>query len=149
MQTAVKRKKKTYGNTWWGAQWVEALERIDTNRLARGKTYANTGKVQNIKFQQDSLSARVTGSWASYYNIKLNLKPFSKSETEKIFGIVRDNPSIALELTIGSLPESLLTLLEKEKINLLPKKWRDIEAYCSCPDYANPLRLCITCLQTK
>ena len=132
--------RKTYGNTWWGKQWIEALERIDSNRLSRGKSYANTGKVLNIKFNKNTLSAKVAGSWASYYNIKINLKPFSKDEKKKFYEIIENNSSIALDLSLGNLPENLLNLLKKEKIDLLPKRWSDIEANCSCPDYANPCK---------
>lgn len=40
--------RKSYGNTWWGKQWLEAFNQIDNaNRLPRGKTYANKGLVQN------------------------------------------------------------------------------------------------------
>ena len=35
-----------YGTTWWGHKWLDALSGIDfANRIPRGKTYANTGKV--------------------------------------------------------------------------------------------------------
>src|SRR6266496_1095821 len=35
--------RRTFGNTWWGAAWVDALEqraKLDPNRLPRGRTYA-------------------------------------------------------------------------------------------------------------
>ena len=36
----------SYGKTWWGQQWLNALTSIDmANRLPRGKTYANKGTV--------------------------------------------------------------------------------------------------------
>lgn len=140
MKTVTKRTRKTYGNTWWGKKWIEALERIDSNRLARGKTYANTGKVQNIKISQGSLKARVQGSWASYYDININLTSFLRDEKKKIKEIIKENSSIAIELEMGKLPEKFLDLLEEENINLLPKKWKDLSATCSCPDYANPCK---------
>ena len=29
--------------TWWGEKWLDALKGVDyTNRIGRGKTYANT-----------------------------------------------------------------------------------------------------------
>jgi len=32
--------RPTYGNTWWGAKWLDALSQIDfDNRLPRGRTY--------------------------------------------------------------------------------------------------------------
>lgn len=46
--------RKQCGKTWWGKAWVDALTRIDynTNRLPRGKTYANTGKVKDIQIDE-------------------------------------------------------------------------------------------------
>ena len=40
---------QTYGLSWWGQQWLNALMRIDAdNRLPRGRTYANKGAVQKL-----------------------------------------------------------------------------------------------------
>ncbi len=136
----LKTKRKTYGNTWWGGVWIEALERIDSNRLARGKTYANTGRVKNIKIDKGKVSASVKGSYYDSYRIKINLEKFTKDEIKKIKEIIAQNPSIAIELGMGNLPESLLALIEKEKITLLPKKWKDLKSSCSCPDSANPCK---------
>lgn len=136
----LKTKKKSYGNTWWGQTWIEALERIDSNRLARGKTYANAGRVKNIKFSNGNISAGVKGSYYDSYNIKINLEKFTKDEIKSIKEIISQNPSIAIELGMGKLPESFLDLLEKEKLSLLPKRWRDLKSSCSCPDSANPCK---------
>ena len=36
--------RTTYGSTWWGAAWLQALTSIDyENRLPRGRTYLNQG----------------------------------------------------------------------------------------------------------
>ena len=134
------KKKKTYGNTWWGSKWIEALERIDSNRLARGKTYANTGRVIHIKLVDNQLTAKVKGNWASSYGIKIKLNKFNKEEIKKIKEIIINNTSIAFELSMGILPDSLLNLLESANIELFPTKWKDIKANCSCPDYANPCK---------
>ena len=42
--------RKTYGNTWWGKQWLNSLNNIDfSSRLPRGKTYANKGLAKAIE----------------------------------------------------------------------------------------------------
>ena len=36
--------KLQYGNTWWGSEWLKALEEADhANRLPRGRVYARGG----------------------------------------------------------------------------------------------------------
>ncbi|MFH0702894.1 MAG: DEAD/DEAH box helicase [bacterium] len=136
----LKTRRKTYGNTWWGQAWIEALERIDSNRLARGKSYANQGRVKNIKINNGNISASVKGSYYDSYSIKISLEKFTKDEIKKIKEIISQNSSIAIELGMGKLPETLLELIEKEKITLLPKRWKDLKSSCSCPDSANPCK---------
>lgn len=58
--------RKTYGSTWWGQQWLQALTDIDySNRLPRGKTYANKGLAHDLELQGNTISAKVTGSQKS------------------------------------------------------------------------------------
>ena len=52
-----------YGTTWWGEQWLNALTHIDyANRIPRGKTYANTGKVKSFRldFEQHAIRCHTT-----------------------------------------------------------------------------------------
>lgn len=40
-----------FGNTWWGQQWLLALDKIDhSNRILRGMRYARNGSVLDIEF---------------------------------------------------------------------------------------------------
>ena len=39
----------SFGLTWWGKQWLNALSNIDySNRLPRGELYARKGNVASI-----------------------------------------------------------------------------------------------------
>lgn len=52
-----------YGKTWWGQKWLETFNDIDDeNRLARGRTYANSGRAYDIKIQGHIVIATVRGS---------------------------------------------------------------------------------------
>jgi|GEM_PF-591248 len=136
----LKTKRKTYGNTPWGRAWVEALERIDSNRLARGKTYANTGRVLSVSVASNLVLARVKGSYYDSYEIKIALTPFSKKDILILRDIVSQQPSLSIELSLGSLPAILLALLSAKGIPLLPTRWKDLQARCSCPDSSNPCK---------
>jgi len=136
----LKAKRKTYGNTPWGRAWVEALERIDSNRLARGKTYANTGRVLNVSVNANMVNARVKGSYYDAYDIQLKLVPFSKQDILILRHIISEQPSLSIELSLGTLPTGLLSLLQEKNIALLPTRWRDLQAHCSCPDSSNPCK---------
>src|SRR4051794_3264968 len=65
---------KTVGTTWWGQRWIEALEKMSrdyASRLARGKTYARTGRVHDLVVDRGKVTARVTGSSRTPYEIAL------------------------------------------------------------------------------
>ncbi len=134
--------RRTFGKTWWGNAWVEAMERIDyfTNRLPRGRRYANNGNVWSIEIKDGDVFAKVKGSRPTPYNIRINLKKFNKTQTDKIKNLISSNPAIGAELSLGRLPEHLLDILNGQRIHILPQRWDDIDATCSCPDWANPCK---------
>ncbi len=60
--------KIKYGTTLWGAAFLKAIEReTDSGRLSRGKSYANTGKVYDIKLQDKRIAAKVKGNYHPFY----------------------------------------------------------------------------------
>ena len=136
-------RSKKYGRTWWGNAWVEALERIDynTNRLPRGRAYANTGRVSAINLDENGrISAKVQGRRSKPYKVEIKLSPFTTAQKKTINSLIARDPSLAAELSLGRLPQTVLGIMEKHNINLLPKSWDEISANCSCPDWANPCK---------
>lgn len=134
--------RKRYGKTWWGQAWIKAMERIDydTNRLPRGRTYANTGKVLQIQVEGREVQAYVKGRRAKPYSVDFHLKPFLLKERERVLACIKDDPSLKAQLALGRLPEVILEELAAQSIDLLPTSWKDINAHCSCPDWANPCK---------
>lgn len=136
--------RTTFGKTWWGNAWVEAMERIDfnTNCLPRGRRYANNGSVKAIEIKGSLVFAHVQGSRPKPYNIEIGIKGFNRSQVKQIKEIISSNPAIASELGLGRLPDALLSILDGQDIHILPQNWNDISAECSCPDWANPCPDC-------
>ncbi|MEW6553736.1 MAG: SWIM zinc finger family protein [Actinomycetota bacterium] len=135
--------RTAFGRTWWGEAWVEAMERIDydTNRLPRGRRYARNGSVLEIHLEGDgTLRARVQGTRRQPYKVSIKLKDFTRAQASKVKLLVASSSAIASELSLGKLPERMLGLLENTGVSLFPRSWRDIEASCSCPDWANPCK---------
>ena len=132
---------KKYGNTWWGQQWLKALNHIDfSNRLPRGKTYANKGLVKDVVIEGNIVKSKVQGSERYPYDQKLKLQKFTESEKEDILDIITEDPFILSSLLNRELPQDLLALLDKKGITLFPQSWRDINGTCSCPDWAVPCK---------
>ncbi|MCG8474053.1 MAG: SNF2-related protein [Cytophagales bacterium] len=134
-------KRQTFGKTWWGEQWLRALEGIDfSNRLPRGKTYANKGAVQKLSFKKNEIKASVAGSYQSSYRISIEVPEFTLQEKIKLVELAVGNDLILTELLNSQLPGDLLHLLETHGIHLFPKNWKSFGMHCSCPDFAVPCK---------
>ncbi|OJJ17112.1 hypothetical protein BKI52_30845 [marine bacterium AO1-C] len=132
---------KKYGNTWWGLQWLSALNHIDySSRLPRGKTYANKGAVKDVVIQGNIVKAKVNGSETYPYDQKFEIQAFTPSEKEDILDIVTEDPFILSSLLNRELPQDLLDILTQKGISLFPRSWRDMNGRCSCPDWAVPCK---------
>ncbi len=130
-----------YGNTWWGAQWLKALQGIDySNRIPRGKTYANKGAVKDMLIEDGKIQAKVQGSQPRPYKQTLSVTPFSLVEKAQIVQAITENPFILSALLNKQLPNELLEEVNRLGIRLFPSSWQDMEAKCSCPDWAVPCK---------
>ncbi|MCR9290594.1 MAG: DEAD/DEAH box helicase [Bacteroidetes bacterium] len=133
--------RKTYGNTWWGKQWLNALNDIDySNRLPRGRTYANKGMAFDIKIDENRITAKVRGSRRTPYRVDFKIPLFGANSKAKIIEIVTGNPLFLSQLLNRELPKQLKETCERAGINLFPKTWKDITGGCSCPDWAVPCK---------
>ncbi|MEM0994930.1 MAG: SWIM zinc finger family protein, partial [Bacteroidota bacterium] len=133
--------RKKYGTTWWGKQWLNALNQIDySNRLPRGRTYANKGAARDIQIKDNQISAKVKGSRPRPYNVKLTIPTFSASQKAKIIEIVTSNPLYLSQLLNREIPNELNEACKKAGINIFPRSWKEIDGNCSCPDWAVPCK---------
>lgn len=133
--------RKSYGNTWWGKQFLNALKNIDFgNRLPRGRTYANKGMAHDIEISGNRIKAKVDGSRPRPYSVQFLIPAFSEKEKAKIVEAVIDNPLYLSELLNRKLPAQLLELCRQKGVLLFPNSWDDLEGSCSCPDWAVPCK---------
>lgn len=130
-----------YGNTYWGKKWLEAFNGIDySNRLPRGRSYANRGLVYDIKISGNKISAKVTGSRRYPYDVSLSLSGLSPNETDLVKNTILKSPSVLSQFLNRHLSETLHKRLEDKDIKLFPSSWKNISATCSCPDWAVPCK---------
>ena len=131
----------SYGQTWWGEQWLAAFNGIDdTNRLPRGRRYAGNGSVTAIDIQGTTTKADVQGRQRRPYRVSVSLSGFTSKEKKSILETVSSHPAVLARLLNRQLPEQTLELLSRKKISLFPRSWRDMSASCSCPDWAMPCK---------
>jgi SNF2 family DNA or RNA helicase/uncharacterized Zn finger protein len=130
-----------YGKTWWGQQWLNSLTNIDnSNRLPRGKTYANRGAVKNIEIETNAIVAKVQGSAPRPYKVKVSVPIFSVNQKKELLDEILSNPNLLAKLLNRELPQELVKFADQNRIPLFPKSWRDFPMDCSCPDYAVPCK---------
>jgi len=133
--------RKTYGNTWWGKQWLNALTSIDySNRLPRGRSYANRGMVAEISIEGNRILAKVKGSRPKPYTVDIKVPLFTAAENAKIIGMVTENPVYLSKLLNRQLPTELNDICMQQGIEIFPSRWGDLEGGCSCPDRAMPCK---------
>jgi len=133
--------RKKYGTTWWGKQWLNALGEIDySNRLPRGRSYANKGAARDIEMKGNRISAKVRGSRPRPYKVDISIPTFSASQKAKIIEIVTSNPLYLSQLLNREIPSELNEACRKAGINIFPRSWNEIDGNCSCPDWAVPCK---------
>ena len=130
-----------YGKTWWGQQWLNSLSKIDnSNRLPRGRTYANKGAVKNIEIETNAISAKVQGSAPRPYKVMVSVPIFTNNQKQALLEAILGNPTLLAKLLNRELPQELAKFAEEKNIPLFPKSWRDFPMKCSCPDSAVPCK---------
>lgn len=134
---------KTVGTTWWGARWIEALEKMSpeyASRLARGKTYARTGRVHDLVIATAAVKANVTGSRPRPYAITLALPPLDAATWTAAIATLAAKARFAAELLAGEMPKDVDDAFRAAGASLFPSKRGELVTTCSCPDYANPCK---------
>lgn len=135
-------KRRTFGNTWWGKQWLDALSNVDfDNRLPRGRSYYNTGHVVSCEWisHEDRVEALVSGSAYYPYEIKIALPKWGREKEKLLLDAIAQNPSLVAELLEGTLSPSIADICQGLSLELFPRSWREMRTSCSCPDSA---RIC-------
>lgn len=132
---------KSFGKTWWGQQWLNALKNIDYgNRLARGSSYANKGAVKKIEVTQNRINAKVQGSRPKPYSIDIVLPLFSENQRRDFISKLAEKPTIISKLINRELDPEVLAIAERLGLKVFPKQWSDLQMKCSCPDWAVPCK---------
>lgn len=132
-----------YGTTWWGEKWLDALTGIDEeNRIPRGKSYANTGKVSSFKVNEKTgeITARVAGHYDPFYRVKISMPAITKRQLASLMDKISSSQLVLSKLSARELDPEIMTLAEECGIKLFPETWEDLHMECSCPDYAVPCK---------
>jgi uncharacterized Zn finger protein len=134
--------RRTFGKTWWGRAWIEALEqraRLDANRLPRGRTYARRGRVGPLMVERGSVGAAVHGSRITPYLVRVRVRTFSDEEWDRLLDAVSARAAHTAALLDGDLPPEVVADAAAAGVDLLPGAG-ELGPGCSCPDWADPCK---------
>ncbi|WP_406310909.1 SWIM zinc finger family protein [Streptomyces thermoviolaceus] len=138
--------RASFAETWWGQAWLTALEKgaLDTARLARGRGYAEQGRVDAITVTPGSVLAYVQGSRPRPYRAEVRLPTLDDEDWDRFLRSAAERPAHIAALLDKELPRFLADC----GVPLLPGPG-DLDAHCSCPDRGRPCKhAAALCYQT-
>jgi len=72
---------------------MQALTNIDySNRLPRGKTYANKELAYDLKLQGNTITPKVTGLQPKSYRVNITVPAFDQGTRERLVRMVTEKP---------------------------------------------------------
>lgn len=136
-----KSKRGDIGETWWSKRWVGVLESFDMGaRLGRGRSYARRGQVVSIKVKKGIVYARVQGTRDKPYSVKIKLPVLSDTEWDQVTDVMASQALFAAKLLSGEMPLNIEEAFDEAGVSLFPESKKELDTYCSCPDWANPCK---------
>ena len=136
-----KNVRGAFGASWWAKRWIAVLETFGWgSRLTRGRSYARKGQVLNIDLQVGRVNARVQGSRATPYKVRLEIPPLGDAQWERAVDSMAEQAIFAAKLLAGEMPQNIEDAFTAAGVPLFPQSAQDIATDCSCPDYANPCK---------
>jgi uncharacterized Zn finger protein len=132
----------TFGRTWWGRAWLEALEQraqLDPDRLPRGRDYARSGAVGNLTLAPGEARAQVQGRKTEPYEVRIRVRRFTNDEWDRVLAAISARLGHAAALLDGELPPEIADDAASAGLDLLPGGG-ELGPRCSCPDDADPCK---------
>ena len=134
-------KRGGFGQSWWAKRWIGVLENFDIDaRLGRGRSYARSGQVLDLRVAEGHVTARVQGSRPQPYGVSIKVKTLTKGHWEKLAGALGNQAIFAAKLLTGEMPENIEEAFKTAGLSLFPEKSRDLETDCTCPDWSKPCK---------
>ncbi|MCL1813650.1 MAG: SWIM zinc finger family protein, partial [Treponema sp.] len=131
--------KNRYGVTPWGSWFIDILDSYQMGvRLDRGRRYANTGRVLSLEFNAGRAIAKVEGNYLPSYRVEISFPPLK--EAEQVYRMIEEDLPLLARIAAGELPETFLQKLKDKGINLIPRRWREMQRSCTCPDWGDPCK---------
>jgi uncharacterized Zn finger protein len=129
------------GESWWSGRFVAILESLGMGpRLGRGRAYARAGQVLDLGVAAGTVSARVQGSRARPYRVKISLARFGEADWARVESALAARALYSAKLLAGEMPLQIEEVFASCGLSLFPERAQDLAMSCSCPDWAVPCK---------
>lgn len=129
------------GQTWWSGRFVEVLEGIGLgSRLQRGRNYARRGQVISLDVGAGMVTARVQGSRARPYRVRIGITAFGRSEWVRLERTLAGSAWYSAKLLAGEMPAGIEGVFAAQGLPLFPAAASELSMDCSCPDWEVPCK---------
>jgi uncharacterized Zn finger protein len=129
------------GATWWSERFTAVLDDIGLeNRLQRGRHYARAGQVISLDVDAGMVTARVQGSRARPYRVRIGITAYGKLEWAKLERTLADDAWYAARLLAGEMPDDIEDVFTRLGLPLFPTSAGELSMDCSCPDWEIPCK---------
>jgi uncharacterized Zn finger protein len=136
-----KSQRGQIGETWWSKRFITILESFNIGaRLSRGRSYARSGQVMDLKISSGLTTSKVQGSAMTPYKVKIELEPLSDKDWTRVEEAMAGQAIFLAKLLAGEMPREIEDAFTACRLSLFPSSTRDLETDCSCPDWSNPCK---------
>jgi uncharacterized Zn finger protein len=129
------------GETWWSQRFITALKEVaDAGRLTRGRSYARSGQVMDLRVKPGAVTAKVQGSRPRPYEVLIRLTPFTDVEWARAEEALADQALFLAALLAGEMPRDVEQAFAAAGLSLFPSRRTELRSECTCPDPVNPCK---------
>ena len=129
------------GESWWSKRFLAALESLtDPNRVKRGRSYARSGQVMDLRVELGRVSARVQGSRPTPYAVRIQVPPLTEGQWSRVEEAMAGQALFLAALLAGEMPRDIEEAFATAELSLFPASEEELATDCTCPDWANPCK---------
>jgi uncharacterized Zn finger protein len=139
----------TTSKTWWGRNFITALERFtEEGRLTRGRAYRTDNRVKQWDISGSKVKAKIRGNKNPYFGVykeptyttTLELTQISQKQWDKVVLSIGINAGAICKLMMNEMPDDIEQPFKAANLYLLPTSYSDFTVKCSCPDGSVPCK---------
>ena len=138
---ATSKQRGTMADSWWSQRLVELLASYGLGtRMQRGRRYARQGQLVSFDVQPGQIVAQVQGSRRTPYVVTVAAAALADAQWSDVETAMHARVAFVARLLAGEVPPELEAVFDDAGVRLLPGRWADVRASCSCPDWENPCK---------